>query len=559
MKNMKFLKLFEAFESETLSKVFNYVNKSQRGQFKNILMDVCRKLDFPMSKLSDDLFQYLSFKKGLYLTATIEDQPCENESDSIPGEKCSGPTGDEFQGTILRTWGRGRRRVECPVCKGTGIKPKTNFPIKWIKFWFDKDGKYVTATITDGQIRKQHGGSQISGDYDVVANITNYRDLENYKTGNQFIFAAPQDPYDEVKATLWIWPCTSEGEFTTNSRTYMIQDQYSGNSSDTSSYPESKEWRQFGKYSWIISSRGDFNVIKAIKPKSGDKPEEVNPYTWNANVNLRNMNPMSSNNMKDKLKDAHFALVLDYVRMKEIMASGQIQDVEVTKQKRETSREGALALQIPDEIRAQNYDRYINKMASNIQVDENVSNLKRMFTRILGMDKAGYYILQGLRFDEMRNFLVRLTDFMESSDDNKEYHLERVSSLIKSVMSGNKSYSANIAANLDYIIQNADTPKHTDLVKKFIEVNRVICEKISNAKVETIEDLIVLYNKIRSIRFEYRDNPLFAKAKSASDVNYYLESDDQERCRRMLSRVSEDDIDGILRNFDSFIKFIQKL
>ena len=245
--------------------------------------------------------------------------------------------------------------------------------------------------------------------------------------------------------------------------------------------------------------------------------------------------------------------------MKEIMASGQIQDVEVTKQKRETSREGALALEIPENIRRENYARYINKISSNIQVDENVSNLKRMFTRILGMDKAGFYILQGLRFDEMSNFLRRLSDFMEASDDEKQDYLDRISSMIKSVMSGNANYSSNIVANLDYIIGLADTPKHTELVNKFIEVNRIICEKISNMKVESIEDLIVVYNKIRSIRFEYRDNPLFSKAKSASDVNYYLESDDRDRCARILNRIRESDIDLILKNFDSFIKFIQKL
>ena len=382
--------------------------------------------------------------------------------------------------------------------------------------------------------------------------------MEKYKTGDQFIFAATRDPYDEVRATLWIYPSTPEGGFTNGSKAYMIQNLYSGSSSDISD-PESKLWRQFDKLSWVISSRGDFRTIKAIKEKGGNKPKQADPYTWNANVNLKNMNPMSSNNMKDRLKDAHFSLVLDYVRMKEIMASGQIQDVEVTKQKRETSREGALALEIPENIRRENYARYINKISSNIQVDENVSNLKRMFTRILGMDKAGFYILQGLRFDEMSNFLRRLSDFMEASDDEKQDYLDRISSMIKSVMSGNANYSSNIVANLDYIIGLADTPKHTELVNKFIEVNRIICEKISNMKVESIEDLIVVYNKIRSIRFEYRDNPLFSKAKSASDVNYYLESDDRDRCARILNRIRESDIDLILKNFDSFIKFIQKL
>ena len=65
MKNLQYLKLFEAFESETLTKVFNYVNKNQKGQFKDILEEFCGKLGFPMSKLSDDLFQYLSFNKAL--------------------------------------------------------------------------------------------------------------------------------------------------------------------------------------------------------------------------------------------------------------------------------------------------------------------------------------------------------------------------------------------------------------------------------------------------------------------------------------------------------------
>ena len=40
--------------------------------------------------------------------------------------------------------------IKCDVCKGTGIKPKTSFPIKWVKFWFDKDKKtdeYIKNTF----------------------------------------------------------------------------------------------------------------------------------------------------------------------------------------------------------------------------------------------------------------------------------------------------------------------------------------------------------------------------------------------------------------------------
>jgi len=52
MKNLKYLRLFEAFESKTLSKVFNYVDKNEKDEFKARLERLCGKIGFPMSKLS---------------------------------------------------------------------------------------------------------------------------------------------------------------------------------------------------------------------------------------------------------------------------------------------------------------------------------------------------------------------------------------------------------------------------------------------------------------------------------------------------------------------------
>jgi hypothetical protein len=182
-----------------------------------------------------------------------------------------------------------------------------------------------------------------------------------------------------------------------------------------------------------------------------------------------------------------------------------------------------------------------------------------MFSRILGMDKAGYYVLQGLRFDNMSSFMSRLVDFMDADDQHKDYYLDKVSTYMKDIMRGNKEYNTNMTQNIDYLIGQSPSQKHTQIVQKLIEVNKVICEKISQSKVETLEELVVFYNKVRSIRYEYRDNPVFRKAKNASDVNYYLESNDNDRCLRYLSRIDQSEIDGILKNFDLFIKFIKTL
>jgi hypothetical protein len=472
MKNLKYLRLFEAFESETLSKVFNYVNKSEKDEFKVRLQRLCGKLGFPMSKLSDDLFQYLPFNKALSLAANMEDEPCDAESDTIPGEMCSGPTGDELQGTIMRTWGRGRRKVKCDVCKGTGIKPKTNFPIKWIKFWFDKDGKYVNTTATDGQIRSQN---------------------------------------------------TS----------------YSGGTLDT--------------------KMDNYDVER--EEKGEEKPD---PYTWNAILDLGRMTLSRTTNQKEELNNANFALVLDYVKMKKMMssgsASGDITDTAIMKAKREESREGALALKLPNDIKNANFNRYIKQISQNIKITDDISNLRRIFQRVLGFGYAGHYILQSLNFSDMDSIFQYILDFMTSDDDiHKERYINYASRTIKDRMETNIVYNNNIKKNLDYLFTASPSEDHTNVVYKFIEVNKAIVKKIQDAPLETIEDAVILYNKIKNMRDSYRDSPLFRKCYGASNVNYYLEDGNKEQPLKYLNYIDNSEIPGILSNFDQYINYINRL
>lgn len=56
---MKYLKVFEGFESLKLSKVFKYIKKESRSKFSVDLRNICK--DYPLSELSDDKFQYMKF------------------------------------------------------------------------------------------------------------------------------------------------------------------------------------------------------------------------------------------------------------------------------------------------------------------------------------------------------------------------------------------------------------------------------------------------------------------------------------------------------------------
>jgi len=557
MKNLQYLKLFEAFESKTLTKVFNYVNKSQRGQFKTILEEFCNKTSFPMSKLSDDLFQYLPYNKALSLAANMEDEPCDAESDTIPGEKCSGPTGDELQGTVMRTWGRGRRKVKCDVCKGTGIKPKTSFPIKWVKFWFDKDGKYVNTTATDGKIRPQNVAGKFGtlddniDKYEVERENLTYSDLNDYNTGDIFYFR-PSDGNDDSWRVAMLY---REGRMN-----YMLQNKSSG------SHPNGSDWRKIARYSWVVSSPGDIrgatNMKKLkLKVEENIEEEEVkpNPYTWNAPLEIRRMTLGNSADVKEYLKQAHFALILDYVKMKEMMRGGKVTDTEVTKTEREESKKGALALELPDKIKAANFERYIKQISQNIKITDDISSLRRIFQRVFGFGYAGHYILQGLNFSAMEEIFDSIVNSMTSDSYDKQRYVDRAARYVKERMEANIEYNNNMKKNLDYLIQNSPDEDHTKLVNKIIEVNKAIVKKIQDSPLETIEDAVILYNKIRNMRDSYRNSPVFKKCQRASNINYYLEASDVDQPLRYLTSIMNYDIPDILANFDQYINFINKL
>ena len=56
---MKYLKLFEAFQSKKLSKTLTFIkDKVSKDIFIKQIDQICKLLDFPNSELSDDYFQY---------------------------------------------------------------------------------------------------------------------------------------------------------------------------------------------------------------------------------------------------------------------------------------------------------------------------------------------------------------------------------------------------------------------------------------------------------------------------------------------------------------------
>jgi hypothetical protein len=404
MSNLKYIKLFEAFESIKLTKTLGFINKGSNATFISQLKSIASKIDFPISKYSDDYFQYLPFKKALDLNENLEDEPCDATSRgefpqyAIDGETCQ-------EGKLKRMWGSRPRIVVCTACNGTGIKKRTTFEIKWIKFWFNKDGNYVTTTGTDGKVRGQRKNSSgfnlpdVSDIRETSQEIVDYIEITSIQSSSEFS-KFPSGTF--IKITIdnkdligRIW--------NDRSGSFIIQNRADGSASD-----ENSDWRMYGSSSWNVSS-GDYRGTPIILvPKNVEfskEDEQIDPYTWNAILDLGRMTISKTINLKEELNNANFALVLDYVKMKKMMssgsASGDITDTAIMKAKREESRQGALALKLPNDIKNANFNRYIKQISQNIKITDDISNLRKIFQRVFGFGYAGHYILQGLNFSAM--------------------------------------------------------------------------------------------------------------------------------------------------------------
>lgn len=555
MKQLKYIKVYEAFESIKLSKTLGFIDKSSKSNFLKDLKSIADRIDFPYSKYSDKYFEYLPFKKALSLNQNVEDQVCGATSKQafgsygIEGEVCT-------EGRIKRTWGASIRNVVCPKCDGTGTKKKNTFEVKWIKFWFDKDGKYIATTATDGKIRPQgltvtHTVSdkvanctdtpQEISQYTVIGNLSR-ADLLSLQTGAYVKIAISGRSL--IGRT---WKESISGDI------FIIQNSNSG------SEPSGREWRKYGRNSWVVTRRGDdfSGTPQLLNPNfletEVDKKEEeekVDPYTWNNTLDKRYLTVGNNSDMKQYLSGAHFAIVLDYL---ELSKSSYNKKSEISN-KRAESKDGAISFAEDSDIKKMNLNRYIDEISKNIKIEDNFKNIDKIIFRTLGFSKLGYFVLRGRWFDDFRNIIEYIHRSMKANNDyDKKRYYDAAIAIVKNKSKANIKFSIEVDKSL-----SDNKTICPELCSKLIEVNDAIYNKFKSFTVENLEDMEMFYHKMMSIRNVWRNSERFELTR---DYVYYLVENltDEAQCKRYFqSSKSSGHLDGILSELDRFKRIIER-
>lgn len=560
---LKYLRLFEAFESIKLTKTLSFLNNDGKSKFLSSLKSIANVIDFPISKLSDEYFQYLPFKKALELNFSYEDKPCDATSQqSFPDFAVAGAVCDK--GMVDRKWGRSVRKAKCTICNGTGVKKRDTYDIKWIKFWFDKDGNFVKVTGTDGQVRAQRSymtmqtlkvadqalaGGDISrslSDYDVVQDLTN-SELLALPTGS-----IVKLKLNNTNTVCIVW----KGR---DGRMYAIQNSHSGSSDDNSN-----DWRQYGNSSWVVTGRTEYSGIpqllapkgvKVDKPTEEDEDDKIDPYTWNAPLELSRYGGVRLSNdstMSSYLSNAHFAIVLNFLDLK----NSGFTNIKDIKSQREESKEGALALMDDETVKQQNIGRYIDEISNRLSISSEISDLNKTISRFLGGYYSGLYILRGRNSGELQSFINYLYRFL-TSDLDKEYNYKEALNYYKHVIDNNIRFNSDVTNSIKEMrseLKKRDREELMPVLDGILDLIQTIGDKFKNMNIETLEDIEIILEKIKSIRSVYKDSDRMRLREL-----YYVTEQFSNTSRALSYLLDIDDAEKTLEKIQKFKKFVERL
>ena len=528
MRELKYLKLFEAFESIKLTKTLGYVDSKSKEELIEKLKIICSSIDFPISQLTDDYFEYLSFNKALNLQYTPEDKPCKATSKDLFGG--SGVEGEVCQGgKIKRMWGSRQRVVDCSNCSGTGIQPEKS-EVQILKFWFTKEGEMVAITAVDNTTKPEirSKASKFS------KNLSSYNLVgEEYSRRSILFQTVSLNHGDFVYAQLahttpiicFVW---KEGR-----RLYLIQDEHDGDAPNG-------DFKNIAKYSWNITD-GDFITLQKAEPKQTqddeDVADEIDPYSFNKSITFgyRGVQMSRYNSARDverTISKAHFALVFDISKLK----STDFKSKKEIASEREKIKSGSKLTIKDEDIRKANIQRYMNEIAKKSDIISDISNLKKVVKRILTGNSL-YLILYNSRFTN--NLFSLIDKYLRAlkEDVNEDYYKRELSSYIAEKYKSVSERSANISKNLKEVrdhLQKNGMDDRLQIIDGLDKMSKSFNDLIDNSKLECIEDLEILLSKLDGLRTIFRGNRY-----DVDKLDYFIDSLTNEESRNSIRYITD--------------------
>ena len=555
MSDMKYLMLFEAFESNALSKMMkflkNKVDNNSKGRFQDKLKTLISKLNIPIDKIKDENVKYLNRNQAIKLKPTEE-----NEG----GLYC-------------------------------------------LKFWFSMDEGYLGFTGTSDRImdfnrylkggrrRRDEGGDQntpfserelnyIKNELQIkTGKLTPVKDYNDLQHG-QLVIGIFSDDEDDLSrlglAKIW------RDEY---GHLNAIQNITSGGSPDEDVDGVNwREWRNEDErfiFSWSMGSTdspgSDHHQLHIYTPseepihvvgKKEVKEEEdlSSPFDFNL--------PLSSSYYVSEWGDTSWSID-DYKSVEKadfaivLMIGDIIKSVDTkvgdVRKSREESKEGATKLMSDNQIKKANIERYLSAMVGKMGIEKDIKelkNLQRLVIKSVCNDFAFISIYKNRPgFDSLNGITRDIYNMMKVEDKgDKEYYLKSIISRFQSLNSYSEDYIKEYTKCLK-IVNDSNIKPIKEIFKIFMEISKKIKDYLLSQNIQTVEDLRMIIAKLKSIMTLVGDDEISFSGYTRSilnefhydnDVKYYINDYSERRESQILEDIKkakhiERYIDSLLR------------
>ena len=171
----------------------------------------------------------------------------------------------------------------------------------------------------------------------------------------------------------------------------------------------------------------------------------------------------------------------------------------------------------------------------------------------MGGNKIGYYILRGRNFSDFSSFIDKIYTFM--TEEDSEWYYEYAVNDLKSKYKQNNRFNIEVDNDIRETYKTLSEERKV-VLKKVEELNYTILNRINSMKIDNLNDIEILWEKMSSIRniwrtsrrFEYMRNNLYYSIENLSD-GY--------RLKRYISDINDEDIEKVLNDVNRFIEIIK--
>jgi hypothetical protein len=557
--------LFEAFESNALSKMMKFLAKkvdtNSKERFKDKLKRLITQFDIPIDKISDKDVKYLNRNQALKLrnvdrVENYKEIYCLkfwfSMDEGYLGFTGTGNTSMDFKSYIKYNNNRNRSRNR--------NSHFSNNELDYIKNRLNiKTGKLTPLKNYEDLTHKQLVIGIFSDDEDDMSRMglakiwrDGYGDLHGIQS-----VAGGGEPDGQIDGESW--------------RNWRDED---GEENEDGYLPFSRSWHM-GSVSSPGSDHNKLHIytpseeplhIEGVKREEVKEEEKESPLDFNLPLNssygLREWGDTSwSIDDYTLVEKSDFSIVL---MLDDILKSVKV-PVNQIKTNREESREGATKLMTDSQIKRANIERYLTTIVGKMGIDKDIKelkNLQKLVIKSVCGDLAFISIYKGRPgFDSLDSMSGYIYDMMKSTDGNdRDYYLSSIISSFKSLNSYSEDYTKQYNESLKEV-NNSDIEPLKEIFKIFIEIGKKIKNYLLSQNIQTIEDLGMIMVKLRSIRnlarkrgfsFGYTRN-ILNEFHYTNDVRYYINECDNDRRRNEVledikkAKQIERYIDSLLR------------